>query len=94
MSLSVLEALACGLPVIGSATACATVVEHGVHGFQLQGGSPEEIAGYVNRLFGEPAPRRTMAGRARLRAQEFSSDRAVDGYIDVYERVAGRNRRA
>ena len=79
--LSMIEAMACGTPVIGRRRgAVAEVVDDGVTGFVV-----DDIAGAiaaVRRVGG--LDRREIRARAALR---FSRDRMVGDYLLVYERV-------
>lgn len=84
MSLAVLEALACGLPVIASPASAGDLIEHGVNGYRLAEMSPGEIADYVNRLYLSPERLREMSGEARRTAERFSWEKAVDAYEEVY----------
>lgn len=84
MSLAVLEALACGLPVIASPASAGDLIEHGVNGFRLEEMSPEEIAGYVNQLHSGPRKLREMSFEARRTAERFSWEKSLDEYEEVY----------
>lgn len=85
MSLAVLEALACGLPVVASPAAAAGLIEHGVNGFSLTEMSPGEIGQYVNRLHKSPEEWRELSRNARCTAERFSWEKAVDAYEELYE---------
>jgi len=63
----VLEAMACGMPVIGSNTAgIAEAVEHDCTGFLVPPGDPRSIAAAARRLLSDPALRRRMGLAARV----------------------------
>ena len=65
----VLEAMACGMPVIGSNTAgIAEAVEHDCTGFLVPPGDPSSIAGAARRLLGDSALCRRMGLAARVAA--------------------------
>jgi glycosyltransferase involved in cell wall biosynthesis len=79
--LSVVEAMACGTPVIGySRGALPETVEPGVTGFLVDG--VESAAAAVPAAL--RLDRREVSAHARSR---FSADRMVDDYLRVYEAV-------
>jgi glycosyltransferase involved in cell wall biosynthesis len=77
------EALACGTPVIATPTGAAPeIVEHGVNGFLCD--TPDAMVDAIADV--------GRIDRQRCRAsvrQRFSIDRMVDGYLDVYGAVVG-----
>lgn len=82
--LSVIEAMACGTPVVAYRRgSMPEVVEDGVTGFVV-----DDVAEAVDAV-----PRAAALDRAvvRRRARErFDVERMVDGYLEVYESVLGR----
>jgi glycosyltransferase involved in cell wall biosynthesis len=85
--LSVIEAMACGTPVIAfSRGSMPELVRHGENGFLVQ--DVEEAVGAVNRL---PEIRREDC--RRFVEEGFSAARMVDDYVAVYERVLAMRRR-
>jgi glycosyltransferase involved in cell wall biosynthesis len=88
---AVLEAMACELPVV--ATDCGGVreaVNDGVEGFVVRRRAVRDLADRLATLWRDPALRAAMgrAGRARIEA-EFTFDRQAQGFVELYEHVAG-----
>lgn len=85
--LSVIEAMACGTPVVAYRRgSMPEVVEDGLTGFLVEG-----VAEAVDAV-----PRAAALDRAtvRRRARErFDVERMVDGYLEVYDSVLGRRGR-
>ena len=71
MPLVVLEAMACGLPVIVTANGPADIVRDGVDGFIIPSRDPDAIAERLEMLRADPALRAEMGRQAALRAAEF-----------------------
>jgi glycosyltransferase involved in cell wall biosynthesis len=75
------EALACGTPVIATPTGAAPeIVEHGVNGFLCD--TPDAMVDAVAEV--DQIDRQHCRASVRER---FSIDRMVDGYLDVYRAV-------
>jgi hypothetical protein len=79
LSLSVIEAMMIGMPVVALATAeMATVIEHGVSGFAVT--DARQLAMAMRALLGDAGLARSLGETARLRARErfaiarFSAD--------------------
>jgi glycosyltransferase involved in cell wall biosynthesis len=92
LPLTILEAMACGLPVVATRVPgnSDTVVD-GVTGLLAAPGSAADLGDKVVALLGDPDRRRAMgeAGRRRV-DEEFSLARMVDEVAGVYLAVVGR----
>ena len=71
MPLVVLEAMACGLPVIVTRNGPADIVRDGVDGFVVPARDPDAIAARLETLYHDPALREQMGRNASQRAAEF-----------------------
>ncbi|GAB1594495.1 glycosyltransferase family 4 protein [Lysobacter claricitrinus] len=87
LPLVVVEAMACGLPVVARATSSLPeVVEDGVTGMLVSEESVEAIAATIRQLAADEDARRLMGQRARQRAEDlFGIERMVDAYIECYQ---------
>lgn len=91
MPLAVLEAMACGVPVIASdAASLPEIVQDGVNGFICAVDSPIEFIDAVRRMKNQSH----WWAQARLAAHEavrqrHSEHSAVQAYLEVYEAVLG-----
>ena len=74
MPLVVLEAMACGLPVVVTANGPAGIVRDGIEGFIVADRDPAAIAHALQRLYDDPELRRRMGAAAAARACEYSWD--------------------
>ena len=90
--LAVIEAMACGLPVIASkATSHPEVVEDGKSGSLVEPGQAEGAAKAILKLAQDPARRAEFGNAARARAIEhFSSDAMLDRYESFLEEIVLR----
>ncbi|PAX08064.1 glycosyltransferase family 4 protein [Sphingomonas lenta] len=81
--LSVVEAMACGTPVIATRRgSMPELIEHGVTGFLVD--SPDEAVAAIERA----GDLDRAACRARV-AERFSVDRMADDYLALYRRILG-----
>lgn len=87
LSLAVLEAMACGLPVV--ATRCASLpeqIDHGKGGFLFERGNRREMLDYLRRLAASPALRADMGAYNREKVlREFTLEGMLDGYRAVFD---------
>ncbi len=86
---SVLDAMACGLPVVAtSGGGIPEMVIDGVTGLLAPPENPEALADAIVRLFQDTALARRLGEEARRHVhREFTVDRMVEGNVRVYEEV-------
>ena len=86
----VLEAMASGVPVIGTdAGGTRELIRSGVDGFITALGDAEAFVRHSLELLRDAAMRQRFATAARQRAEEFSTARMVDGISRLYDQVLG-----
>lgn len=90
--LSALEAMACGVPVVGSdAGGLPEVVRHAETGYLLPVGDIEGMAARTIELLKDDERWQEMGGAARCRAEcLFGAERVVSQYERFYEKVLSR----
>ncbi|MBA2683406.1 MAG: glycosyltransferase [Gemmatimonadaceae bacterium] len=86
------EAIAAGLPVIGSNIgAIPELVENGANGILVPPGDANAIAGAIRELGDDDARRTSIVARNRARAEAMLSwDTAADRYLALYAELLGR----
>jgi phosphatidylinositol alpha-mannosyltransferase len=88
--LVLVEALACGTPVVGGVDGSfAEIVDSAAVGAIADPSDPDALAGAILHAFdlaGDPGTRATC----RARAEAFSVERAVQAHVDLYEELLGR----
>jgi N-acetyl-alpha-D-glucosaminyl L-malate synthase BshA len=89
--LSALEALATGVPVVGTrAGGLPEVVEHGVSGFLTEVGDIDGLAAATVELLSDDNRWAAASRAARDRAAQFATEHVVPLYEELYASVAGR----
>ncbi len=84
--LAVLEAQACGLPVIATrGSSLPEVIEDGVTGILCPQDNIEAFAAAARRLAADHNLWQTMSAAARVRVESrFGLDAMIDGYLEIY----------
>ncbi|MGH7504216.1 MAG: glycosyltransferase family 4 protein, partial [Longimicrobiales bacterium] len=86
--LPVIEAMACGTPVITSNTSSLDEIAAGAAD-TVDPLDPEALAAAIVRLASDPERRRTLAESGLSRAQDFSWARTAKDMLALYARAAG-----
>jgi L-malate glycosyltransferase len=91
LSLSVLEAMACGLPVVASnCSSLPEQIDHGKGGFLCPVGDVDDFAEKINILAYSPRLRKEMGEYNRAKVEKkFTLERMVTEYRDLFEEVLG-----
>jgi len=88
--MSILEGMACGLPVVTSINAgVSTLINTGVNGFVFR--DPSDLHGILSHLF-VPAERRSIGVQARKTAEKHTWHRAAETYERLYYDIAEEKR--
>jgi glycosyltransferase involved in cell wall biosynthesis len=85
--LPVLEAMACGTPVVASRASCLPEVAEGA-ALLIDPNSTEGLAAALEVALTDPARRAELIAQGRARAAEYSWQRAARELLSVYQRVA------
>jgi glycosyltransferase involved in cell wall biosynthesis len=84
-----LEAMACGLPVLGfDSSGTSEVCQKGITALLAPPGDVKQLAIYARRLAGDASLRKQLGTAGRQRAVGcFGEEMALAAYLDVYRRV-------
>jgi glycosyltransferase involved in cell wall biosynthesis len=88
---TVIEAMACGLPVVGTqAPGMDQLVDEGKNGYLVPVKDAAALADRIRRLINNPYERRRMGRESRKIAErQFSWDFITKQYVEIYGRVIG-----
>jgi glycosyltransferase involved in cell wall biosynthesis len=89
MPISILEAMAAGLPVVASAVGgIPEIVVDGETGLIVPPRDPDALAAALRRLLDDPELRRRMGDAGRARAEEhFDVERSRREHLALYDRL-------
>ena len=94
VSLTILEAMAAERPIVATAVGgTPEVVVDGTTGLLIPPDSPAALERALSEVAGRPGQAREMGRAARRRVlEQFTLDRMVGAYADIYEQVQERTR--
>jgi glycosyltransferase involved in cell wall biosynthesis len=84
--LPILEAMACGTPVVASRASCLPEVAEGAS-VLVDPDDADELANALAQTLNDDTLRRDLAARGRARAAEYTWRRAAERLLGVYEKV-------
>ena len=88
---SLVEAFLSGVPVVASQVdGVGEVVRENVNGFLVPPGNTAAMAAAVIRLLKDEALRQSMGERARSSVEDFSVEKMLKDYSDLYERIVAK----
>lgn len=85
---ALVEAMACGLPVVCSDIGGTYFVKDGETGLKCPPGDADRFARRILELLASPERRRALGAAARAAAMEFGVERVADGYESVLTEAA------
>jgi glycosyltransferase involved in cell wall biosynthesis len=92
MPVIVLEALACGRPVIGTRVGgTVDLVKDGRNGLIAEPNNAGALAGALERLVNNPAASEQMGRQAKLDAAAYDLPVVASQYLDLFESLAHDN---
>lgn len=91
--LALMEAMACGKPVVASRTGgIPELVNDGVEGLLVEPGDIRALADAIVRILRDPAIRAEMGSKGRERVKAFSWDDTARTVLREYKRALGHDR--
>lgn len=85
----IIEAMACGLPVISTDCVAgpAEILEGGRWGVLVPPGNPEAVAGKISQVLADADLRRELGAKSRARAKAFEGSKVFQGFTRICEEI-------
>ena len=85
-----IEAMACGLPVVSFDFQCGPkdIIRHGVNGLLVKNGDIQGLADAMMKLMGDEALRKQMSLEARMVTETFSEEKVMGKWVSLFEGLA------
>jgi glycosyltransferase involved in cell wall biosynthesis len=94
LSISTIEAMACGLPVVVTRSGGPEeIVRDNDNGLLVDVGSPDQIAAAIERIAGDAALRQVLSANASRAAVRFGETAMIADYEALYDDLTRRPRR-
>jgi len=89
---ALLEAMACGLPCVGSdISSIQDIITNNKNGFVFESGNIEQLADAISSLLGNKRKARKLGHRARETVMtRYSLESVAEAYLRLYDRLSGR----
>jgi glycosyltransferase involved in cell wall biosynthesis len=89
MSLVLIEAMTCGVPVVSYACPCGPqdIISDGVDGYLVPVGDEKLLAERICRLIEDAELRKRMGAAAFERSKEFSIEKIIPMWMDLFEEL-------
>ena len=89
---TVLEGMACGLPVVGTrASGLAELVRDGINGYLVDINDVAALAEHLAELIDNPYERQRMGKESRkIAEQEFAWEYIAEQYMEIYKRLVAK----
>ncbi|RZF62872.1 glycosyltransferase family 4 protein [Sphingobacterium corticibacterium] len=89
LPMALLEAQACGLPLLAYACKCGPrdIINDGENGFLIGEGDKTEFARKIMLLMGDISMRRAMGKQSRLLSQNFSEERIMSEWENLFKNI-------
>ena len=85
LSMAMLEAISCGLPLVAFACPCGPrdVVDDGVNGFLVENGNVSQLAEKIIYMIEHPEERARMGQKAKLKSEQYK----IENLAQVWKRL-------
>lgn len=93
-SLALIEAMACGLPVVAFACHCgpSDIISDGIDGFLVEEGDVNGLVVNINRLIEDEKLRQKMGRNARLKSENYNIESIGVQWIELFESLLQERR--
>jgi glycosyltransferase involved in cell wall biosynthesis len=93
LSMAMLEAISCGLPLVAFACPCGPrdVVDDGVNGFLVENGNVEQLAERIIEMIEHPEKRLQMGLAARQKSEAYKMENLAVTWQNLFDSLMSKD---
>ena len=89
LSMAMLEAISCGLPLVAFACPCGPrdIVDDGVNGYLVENGNIQQLADKICYVIEHPEERMVMGQQAKNKSEQYKIENVATVWQELFERL-------
>lgn len=89
LSMAMLEAISCGLPLVAFACPCGPrdIVDDGINGYLVENGNIQQLADKICYVIEHPEERMLMGQQAKNKSEQYKIENVATVWQELFERL-------